>query len=125
MICYICTNQEFSGNLRKDWTARQRAVDKVAVTMIVLHNFLQKTILKFEYVSWICQKLVTKKFFHDLYQKEIDLMARKVLREKLKCIQNSLYSGIMADEYTQIENQERVPLCLSIFSYNPCKFDRR
>ena len=125
MICYICTNQEFSGNLRKDWTARQRAVDKVAVTMIVLHNFLQKTILKFEYVSWIWQELVTKKFFHDLYQKEIDLMARKVLREKLKCIQNSLYSGIMADEYTQIENQERVSLCLSIFSYNPCKFDRR
>lgn len=111
MICYICTNQEFSGNLRKDWTARQRAVDKVAVTMIVLHNFLQKTILKFEYVSWIWQELVTKKFFHDLYQKEIDLMARKVLREKLKCIQNSLYSGIMADEYTQIENQERVSLC--------------
>ena len=52
-------------------------------------------------------------------------MARKVLREKLKCIQNSLYSGIMADEYTQIENQEGVSLCLSIFSYNPCKFDRR
>ena len=42
----------------------------------------------------------------------IGFMAHSVLREKLKCIKNSMYFGIMADEYTDIENREQVSLCL-------------
>ena len=39
-------------------------------------------------------------------------MAHKVLRDKVKCIQNSMYFGIMANEYTDIANSEQVSSCL-------------
>ena len=57
------------------------------------------------------QKL--KKYSHDQYQNElIDIMANHALRLKLSEIHQSMFFGLMADEYTDVSNREQVSICL-------------
>ena len=54
-----------------------------------------------------------KKCTHDQYQNElIDIMAKHVLRLKLSEIHQSMFFGLMADEYTDASNKEQVSICL-------------
>ena len=53
------------------------------------------------------------KYIHDQYQNElIDIMAHHVLRAKVSKIIDSLFYGIMADEYTDVSNKEQLSFCL-------------
>ena len=57
------------------------------------------------------QKL--KKYSHDQHQNElIDMMANHALRLKLSEIHQSMFFGLMADEYTDVSNREQVSICL-------------
>ena len=54
-----------------------------------------------------------KKYTHDQYQNElIDIMTKHVLRLKLNEIHQSMFFGLMADEYTDVSNKEQVSVCL-------------
>ena len=54
-----------------------------------------------------------KKHTHNQYQNElIDIMAKHVLHLKLAEIYQSKFFGLMADEYTDVSNKEKVSICL-------------
>ena len=54
-----------------------------------------------------------KKYTHYQYQNElIDIMAKHVLRLKLSEIHQSMFFGLMADEYTDVSSKEQVSICL-------------
>ena len=54
-----------------------------------------------------------RKYTHDQYQNEfIDIVAKYVLRLKLREIHQSMFSGLMVDEYTDLSNKEQVSICL-------------
>ena len=55
----------------------------------------------------ICQSL------HDQSENELtDIMAKHVLHLKLGEIHQSMFFGLMADEYTDVSNKEQVSICL-------------
>ena len=54
-----------------------------------------------------------KKYTHDQYQNELtDITAKHVLRLKLSEVHQSIFFGLMTDEYTDVSNKEQVPICL-------------
>ena len=57
--------------------------------------------------------LKLKKNTRDHCQNElIDIMAKHVLRLKLSESHQSMFFGLMADEYTDVSNKEQVSICL-------------
>ena len=54
-----------------------------------------------------------KKCTHDQYQNElIDIMAKHVLRLRLSEIHQSIFFGLMTDEYTDLSNKKQVSISL-------------
>ena len=63
--------------------------------------------------------LKLKKYIHDQYQNEfIDIMAKQVLRLKLSGIHQSMFFGLMADEYTDVSNKNK---CLLVYVSSKAK----
>ena len=53
-----------------------------------------------------------KRYTHNQYQNEfIDIVAKHVLRLRLREIHQSMFSGLMADECTDFSNKEQVSIC--------------